>query len=139
MEKYTLNLDKNNFILSIAHSENDSVELDISKINLRYLGAYQLLDGNVVLNEERKVELVNEEERINKDKEIETLKQYLIETSDTANDFVEELLSLDNPLTFVSDFVGLIKSYRETYKTILNQRKQARQRIKELESLTSET
>lgn len=134
MEKYTLVLDKDKFVLSISHTANDDVELDLTEIDLNYLNAYQYKNKKLVLNEERKAEIIGEEEETGKQAEILELKDYLISTSDTANDFVEELLSFDNPLTFVSDFVGLIKSYRETYKTVLNQRKQARQRIKELES-----
>lgn len=133
MEKYTLTLDKNNFILSIAHTENDNIELDISKINLRYLGAYQLIDGDIVLNEERKAEIIDEEEEADKQIEITELKEYLISTSDVANDFVEQLFSLTNPLTFVSDLISLMSLYKNTYKSILEQRKQARERIKELE------
>ena len=133
MEKYTLTLDKNNFILSIAHTENDNIELDISKINLRYLGAYQLIDGDIVLNEERKAEIIDEEEEADKQIEITELKEYLISTSDVANDFVEQLFSVTNPLAFVSDLISLMSLYKNTYKSILEQRKQARERIKELE------
>ena len=80
MEKYTLNLDENNFILSIAHTINDDTELDLSKIELKFLNAYQLIDGEVVLNEERYNELKAEEEEIEKQIEIADLEEKLNET-----------------------------------------------------------
>ena len=48
---YTLNLDTNNYVLSIAHTQNDNIELDLSSIDLPYLSAYQYLNGELVLDE----------------------------------------------------------------------------------------
>lgn len=62
MEKYTLNLDENNYVLSIAHTANDNVELDLSKLELEYLNAYQYLSGKMILDNVRKQELIEEEE-----------------------------------------------------------------------------
>ena len=39
-EVYTLNLDKNNYVLSIAHTPNDNVELDLSSIDLKNISCY---------------------------------------------------------------------------------------------------
>lgn len=59
---YTVNLDENNFILSVAHTKNDNVELNLEEMELEYLSAYQLVEGKAILNEERKAELIAEEE-----------------------------------------------------------------------------
>lgn len=59
---YTVNLDKDNFILSISHTKNDNVNLNLEEIDLHYLNAYQLISGKAVLNEEKKAELIKEEE-----------------------------------------------------------------------------
>lgn len=59
---YTLNLDKDSFVLSIAHTDRDSVELDLNSIDTKYLNAYQYLAGQLILNEARKAEIIEEEE-----------------------------------------------------------------------------
>ena len=59
---YTVNLDKDNFILSISHTKNDNVNLNLEEMDLHYLNAYQLISGKAVLNEEKKAELIKEEE-----------------------------------------------------------------------------
>ena len=62
-EFYTLNLDNNNYVLSIAHTPNDNIELDLSNIDLTYLSAYQLIDGELVLDEAKKAQLVEQENK----------------------------------------------------------------------------
>lgn len=60
---YTLNLDDNNFVLSIANTVNDDFEIeDLESLELRYLQAYQKVGDKLVLNEKRKQELIEEEE-----------------------------------------------------------------------------
>ena len=78
--KYTVNLDGNNFILSVAHTANDNVELDLDSMELNYLNAYQLINGQVVLNEERKAEMEAEEEEAEKEELLAQLHQQLDET-----------------------------------------------------------
>lgn len=131
---YTLILDKNNYVLSISHTSNDDVELDLEDVDLSHIGAYKFTGGKLVLDEDKKEELIEEETAVEKAIEITELKEYLISTSDVDNDFIEQLFSLNNPLTFVSDLISLMSSYKTTYKTILSERKKARDRLKELES-----
>ena len=78
--KYTLNLDTNNYVLSIAHASNDNIELDLSTIDLAYLNAYQYLDGKLVLDEVKLKELKNEEKQKAKVEQIAKLKKQLIDT-----------------------------------------------------------
>ena len=59
---YTVNLDSDNFILSVAHTNNDNTELDLENMDLDFLNAYQLLNGQCVLNQERKEEIIAERE-----------------------------------------------------------------------------
>lgn len=59
---YTVNLDQDNFILSVAHTANDNVNLDLGSMELDFLQAYQLINGQAVLNEERKQEIIKEQE-----------------------------------------------------------------------------
>ena len=62
MEKYTLNLDKNNYVLSIAHTRNDSVELDLSKYDMNHISCYQFINGTLVLDETKLAKVIKEEE-----------------------------------------------------------------------------
>lgn len=126
INKYKVNLDENGYLTGFYVDKNGEYEFDASLLELDFLNAYKIVDGQPWLDEEKKA-------KENNLIEISRLKIYLLETSDTANDFVEELLSLDNPVTFITDIIALIKTYKNTYKTILAQRKQARDRIKELE------
>ena len=75
--KYTLNLDTNNYVLSIAHTSNDDIELDLSTIDLAYLNAYQYLDGKLVLDEIKKQSIINERTNQLKEDEITRLKAEL--------------------------------------------------------------
>ena len=59
---YTVNLDSDNFILSVAHTNNDNTELNLEEMELDFLNAYQILNGQVVLNQVRKEEIIAERE-----------------------------------------------------------------------------
>ncbi len=60
---YTLNLDKDNFVLSIANTAHDDFEIEnLDALELQYLQAYQKVGDKLVLNEKRKQELIEEEE-----------------------------------------------------------------------------
>ena len=61
--KYTLNLDTNNYVLSIAHTPNDNIELDLSDYDLSYLTCYQLINNKLVLDEVKKAQLVEQENK----------------------------------------------------------------------------
>ena len=61
--KYTLNLDTNNYVLSIANTPNDNIELDLSDYDLSYLTCYQLINNKLVLDEVKKAQLVEQENK----------------------------------------------------------------------------
>lgn len=75
--KYTLNLDLNNYVLSIAHTSNDNIELDLSSVDLSYLNAYQLIDNELVLDEVKKQAMFDEQTKQSKENEINKLKAEL--------------------------------------------------------------
>ena len=128
--KYSFTLDKDGYILMLKKDE-DGIEFNPHSIDLSYLNCYKVVDDKVVLDEEKKNLIDSDTEKA---LEIAELKEYLVSTSDVDNDFIEQLFSLNNPLTFVSDLISLMSSYKTTYKTILSERKKARDRLKELES-----
>lgn len=75
--KYTLSLDVNNYVLSIAHTMNDNVELNLEDYDLAYLNAYQFIDNQLVLDELKLKELKSKEEIAQKEQEISILKEEL--------------------------------------------------------------
>lgn len=130
---YTVNLDKDNYILSVSHTKNDNVELDLFTIDVQYLNAYQLIDNVVVLNEEKKVELVAEEEREEKDLEIKELQKKLDDTDYIFAHELEDITALSNPVTFITDMIKVLVSYATKYKDVIAERKAWRERIEELQ------
>ena len=80
MEKYTLNLDTNNYVLSIAHTPNDNIELDLSEYDLTHLNAYKLVDGALVLDEDKLAEMLAAEKKAVNDVEITRLKAEIAAT-----------------------------------------------------------
>ena len=63
-ELYTLNLDTNSYVLSIAHTPSDNVELDLSKYDLSHLSCYRFINGGLVLDEAKASRLKAEEEKL---------------------------------------------------------------------------
>lgn len=127
--KYTFNVDDDKYILSISHTENDNIDIDLSSVDLRYLNAYRLVNSELILDEQKKLELVNAE----KQRENEQLKNQLIkkleESNDTVLEMLEDLGSLTSPTTFIIDLIALGKKYA----SIIAERKNIRAQIKELE------
>lgn len=125
---YTVSLDENNYILSVAHTAKDNVELDLEQMELEYLGAYQLVEGVATLDENKKAEIQAEEHQAEVNEEIMELETQLAGTDEDLLSFIEDLFSLKNPLTFISDMINLMKNYA----ALVTNRKSIRQQIEEL-------
>ena len=130
--KYTVNLDEQNYVLSIANTPNDNIELDLTDIDLPHLSAYQLLDNELVLDEVKLNELIAQEHQHVVDDEIFDLEQKLNSTDYIMARMLEEIMALDKPLTFIADMIKIFISYAQKYKTQLANRKSWRERIEEL-------
>lgn len=131
---YTVNLDENNYILSVSHTENDSFELNLNNMDTSHLNAYQILDGKVYLDENRYEEITKEQEDAEKEEEILDLKQKLADSDYIFIEEFEEIAGLSNPLTFVADAIKIFVQYSSKYKEIIANRKAWRKRLEELES-----
>ena len=59
--KYTINTDENGYILSVANTENDTDEIDLASIDLKFLNCYKYKNGEATLDEEKKLKLQTEE------------------------------------------------------------------------------
>lgn len=126
---YTVSLDSSNYILSVAHTKNDDTELNLEEMELEYLSAYKMTDGSAVLDLVKKAELIAEEAAREKQEQIDDLIQQLESSNDEMLEFVEDLFSLKNPLTFISDMFTLMKNYT----ALVTERQSIRQQIKELQ------
>lgn len=62
--KYKLILDENNYLMGFVHTETseDTFALEPSTMELEYLNCYKLVDGTLIFDEEKKAELIKEEE-----------------------------------------------------------------------------
>ena len=130
--KYTINIDKNNYVLSIAHTPYDNTELDLTGIDLSHLSAYQLLDNKLVLDEIKLNELIAQEHQHEVDDEIFDLEHKLNSTDYIMARMLEEIMALNNPLTFIADIIKIFVAYATKYKDTLSNRKSWRERIEEL-------
>ncbi len=132
--KYTVSTDENNYILYIANTPFDNIELDLTDIDLSHLNAYQLLDNELVLDEAKLNELIAQEHQQEVDEEIFDLEQKLNSTDYIMARMLEEIMALDKPLTFIADMIKIFVSYAQKYKTQLANRKSWRERIEELQN-----
>ena len=74
---YTLNLDTDNYVLSIAHTPNDNIELDLSSIDLEHLSCYQLINGSLILDEKKLNESKQKENKLAIEEQMTALKREL--------------------------------------------------------------
>lgn len=130
--KYTVYLDENNYVLSIANTPNDNIELDLTVIDLPHLNAYQLLDNELILDEVKLNELIAQENQHEVDGEIFDLEQKLNSTDYIMARMLEEIMALNKPLTFIADIIKIFIAYAQKYQKQLADRKLWRTRIEEL-------
>ena len=115
-ELYTLNLDANNYVLSIAHTQKDNIELDLSKYDPTHLSCYQFMNGEIILDEAKLSRLKAEEEKAELEAEIEKLKQ--------------ELATYD----YIGVKISMGVSTREEYADKIAYTETLREKIRELEN-----
>ena len=130
---YTVNTDSNNYVISIAHTVHDNIEIDLSLIDVNYLNAYKLINDVLTLDEARKEEIIIENEQLAKQLRIDELKKYLTDTDYIMAKMVEEIMALNNPITFIADVIKIFVAYATKYTKELEERKHARTEIEELE------
>ena len=130
---YTVTLDADRYIMSVSHTKEDNVDIDLDLLDLRYLNAYRLIDSEIILDEAKKAEMVAAEEQKAIDEEIADLKAKLNESDYIVANTFEQVMSLDNAITFIADFIKIMADFRKKYADLLINRKNWRARIEELE------
>lgn len=136
--KYEVVLDSDGYVSIIRHTGTvkDFVELDLSLYDLSddRIHAYKLGRNELIFDAEKYKQITEAKQKIIDFKEIDELKRYLNETDYIiARAFEEALTTLDNPLTFIREFISILVKYHNMYKDVLSQRIKARLRIEELE------
>ena len=129
---YTVCTDENMYVLSISHTKYDDVEIDIKTLEEKYLNAYILVEKSLILDSEKKKSMIDEEQKEAKETEIIMLKKQLSDTDYIIAETFENVMNLDNPITFISDIIKILVQFKTKYKDVLDQRKVWRDRIEEL-------
>ena len=98
--------------------------------NGHLINCYKLINGEYILDTEKETK---ELEQYNKEKRLSTLHSYLNETDYITARAFEEVMTLNNPLTFITDMIAILIKYTTQYKDVIAQRKVVRAEIEELE------
>ncbi len=134
--KYEVVTDRNGYVVFIRHtgSKLDFVELDLSKYDFSNgrMAAYKLGKDELVFDESKWSEMAASSIKKDTEKEISLLKQRLIDTDYIASKWLEEIIALDNPLTWIRDVIAINIKYSKEYKDTIRKRKTWRDRIREL-------
>lgn len=130
---YTVNIDIDGYIVSVSHTKNDNTELNLDAMDIMHLNAYRLTSEGYVLDEEKLSRLIAEEEQRSVDMEIADLKDKLNKTDYIMAETFESIMALNNPVTFIADFIKVLVDFKQQYADEITNRKLWRQRIKELE------
>lgn len=124
---------ENDYIKSLKSSPDGEYELpkdfDISLLNCYYIIRKSKTEYEFVLDETKANQVVEDDE---KDTEIQQLETKLNNSDYIIAQAFEEVLALNNPLTFVADIIKIMIKYSTKYKDTLANRKTWRNRIQEL-------
>ena len=121
MEKYTLNLDTNNYVLSIAHTPNDNIELDLSSMDLKHISCYQFINNMLVLDETKLSEIIAKEEQ-------DKTKQELLSEKAQLETWLKEH-------DYIGTKIATGRATVEEYATEIAEMKEKAERINEIDRL----
>lgn len=92
-------------------------------------GWTKLINGQLIEDEEKKQDII---ESIAKSTEIESLKKSLSDTDYIMAEAFENVFALNNPVTFIADFIKILIQFNTKYASLIANRKVWRDRIEEL-------
>lgn len=132
--RYTIYLDQRGYVTNITQTGRDFVELNLEDYDFSNgrMRAYRLGHNRLIFDEAEWKRIQDEEQHKADEKEISELEQKLSETDYIFAKYCEELLGLNNPLTWVSDVIKLNVKYMKQYSEVIKNRKAWRERIEEL-------
>ena len=134
--KYFVTVDARGYVVSIVHTGTikDFVELNLEDYDLTdgRIRAYKLGKNKLIFDEQEYQNILNARQKAQDEAEIEDLEQKLNDTDYIMARFTEELLGLNNPLTWITDVIKLNVKYTKQYAEAIANRKKWRERIEEL-------
>lgn len=136
--KYYVVTNTEGYVQFIKHTNSrlDFIELDLEQYDLTEdrIHAYKLGRNELIWDEAKYQEILNEKQKKADLKEIADLEQKLNDTDYIIARWGEDIVSLDNPLTWISDVIKINLKYALQYKEAFANRKRWRERIEELRS-----
>ena len=134
--KYYIITDSQGYVLTIQHTNTvkDYVELNLDDYDLSNdrIYAYKLGKNELLFDPKRYEEIQSEKQKVLNNKEISELQKKLQETDYIIFEWGEEIISLNNALTWVADVIKINLKFIKEYKEVLENRKLWRERIEEL-------
>lgn len=134
--RYEVILDKEGYVQIIRHTGTirDFVELNLDNYDLsnNKIYAYKLGKNELIFDEQKYQEILDNIQHKEDEKEISNLKSFLMQTDYITARAFEEIMALDNPLTWVADVIRINIKYYKQYKDVIAERNKARKRIEEL-------
>lgn len=135
--RYEIIKDSLGYCQVIRHSNNpkkDIYELDLSKYDFSNgrLFAYKLSGQELIFDQTRYDEITKAKEDFADNKEINELQKKLNETDYIVARAFEEVMALNNPLTWIKDVIAIMVKYSKKYKETIDNRSIWRARIEEL-------
>jgi hypothetical protein len=134
--KYYIVTDSQGYVLTIQHTNTvkDYVELNLDDYDLSNdrIYAYKVGKNELLFDPKRYEEIQAEKQKVLNNKEIAELQKKLQETDYIILKWGEEIISLDNALTWIADVIKINIRYIKEYKEVLKNRKKWRERIEEL-------
>lgn len=127
MERFKLLFDSDGYICGFHQVYDDDYDVESTEEILmeKTKGYTRFINGDFVVDDVKEAEIAKRDE-------ISLLEKYLEDTSDIVSETVEQIMSLDNALTFVVDILKILHDFRVEYVKTLADRKNWRERLKEL-------
>ena len=136
--KYEVITDPQGYCQIIRHTGTirDYVELDLDDYNLEdgRLFAYKLGKNRLIWDENRWQDILTERQDEADREEVADLKQRLNDTDYIMARWAEDIMGLDNRLTWIIDAIAISIKYSQMYAQTIADRKRWRERIEELEN-----
>ena len=136
--KYEVITDTRGYCSIIRHTGTirDFVELDLDDYNLEdgRLFAYKLGKNRLIWDETEWQNILAQRQQKADQAEVKTLKEKLNETDYIMARWGEDIMALDNRLTWIVDAIAISIKYSQMYRQTLIDRKRWRERIEELEN-----
>lgn len=128
LTKYYVQTDDDGYVVAINHTgtfELDTVPLDLSQYDLagEMMNTYKLVDGTLIQDPVKLAALLAKQEAAYNQERIAWLKKQLSDTDYIASRAFEEVMSLTNPLTWVTDAIKITIKYTKQYAEIMADRR----------------